>query len=254
MNNASLATWLKGSEQIVVSNPKTQASYRLQTTTIQRTHTRKPNSNFLHVLISFYLLIRKWYKPTLQKGLAPWVSWCQTEGKRVANHILRDPRNIKHFRVRNSLAVQWLGLCTSTAGNLSSIPDQGTKSLEDAWLSQKQQQKNISESNLNSKSSSGKHDPWLQQGSSLWPRWEKRYLINHSSLVLPVWGQQLCFPQDVIPLLSSLPWAPLYSLHASLKHHHWQGWATENNRWPHSLHILMPALNYLYCWIIERGE
>lgn len=65
-NNASLATWLKGSERIVVSNPKTQASYRLHTT-IQRTHTRKHNSNFLHVLISFYLLIRKLYKLMVKK-------------------------------------------------------------------------------------------------------------------------------------------------------------------------------------------
>ena len=36
-----------------------------------------------------------------------------------------------------SLAVQWLGLCTSTAGGVGSIPGQGTKTLPAARHGQK---------------------------------------------------------------------------------------------------------------------
>ena len=32
---------------------------------------------------------------------------------------------------------QWLGLCTSTAGNMDSIPTQGTKILHTTWFGQK---------------------------------------------------------------------------------------------------------------------
>ena len=40
-------------------------------------------------------------------------------------NILRDP--IFQFPHRNTLVVQWLGLCTSTAGDTGSIPGPGTK-------------------------------------------------------------------------------------------------------------------------------
>ena len=33
----------------------------------------------------------------------------------------------------NSLAVQWLGLCASTAGDMGLIPGQGTKILQSVW-------------------------------------------------------------------------------------------------------------------------
>lgn len=71
--------------------------------------------------------------------------------------------------------------------------------------------------------------------------------LGVSSFAFPRMSFQGSHPSfsNPTPLLSSLPWAPLYSLHASLKHHHWQGWATENNRWPHSLHILMPLSKLL---------
>ena len=38
----------------------------------------------------------------------------------------------------NSLAVQWLELCTFTAKGLSSIPGQGTKILQAMWYSFKE--------------------------------------------------------------------------------------------------------------------
>ena len=39
----------------------------------------------------------------------------------------------------NSLVVQWLGLCASTAGGASSIPGQGTKILQTVWCGQKKE-------------------------------------------------------------------------------------------------------------------
>ena len=41
------------------------------------------------------------------------------------------------IKQRNSLAVQWLGLCSSTAGDLGSIPGWGTKILQAAWSKKK---------------------------------------------------------------------------------------------------------------------
>ena len=37
----------------------------------------------------------------------------------------------------NSLAVQWLGLCTSTAEGMDLIPGRGTKILHATWYGQK---------------------------------------------------------------------------------------------------------------------
>ena len=38
--------------------------------------------------------------------------------------------SFKKFIIRNSLVVQWLGLCASTAGGMGSILGQGTKILQ----------------------------------------------------------------------------------------------------------------------------
>ena len=50
--------------------------------------------------------------------------------------------NLKHLLknddMETSLAVQWLRLCTSTAGVKSSIPDQGTKILSAVQCGQKE--------------------------------------------------------------------------------------------------------------------
>lgn len=43
---------------------------------------------------------------------------------------------LKWLRWGNSLAVQWFGLCASTAGGQGSIPGWATKSLQAAWCSQ----------------------------------------------------------------------------------------------------------------------
>ena len=47
-----------------------------------------------------------------------------------------DPSfNLKHKVLDgNSLAVQWLGLCTFTAKGMGSIPDRGTQILQATWL------------------------------------------------------------------------------------------------------------------------
>ena len=47
----------------------------------------------------------------------------------VANNE-QAKNEIKSIIPGNSLAVQWLGLCTSTAGGPGSIPSQGTKILQ----------------------------------------------------------------------------------------------------------------------------
>ena len=44
-------------------------------------------------------------------------------------------RLIMNGALGNSLAVQWLELCTFTAKGLSSIPGQGTKILQAVWCS-----------------------------------------------------------------------------------------------------------------------
>ena len=41
----------------------------------------------------------------------------------------KNPRKIKKSWGKDSLAVQWLGLCTSTAEGMGLIPGQGTKIL-----------------------------------------------------------------------------------------------------------------------------
>ena len=41
------------------------------------------------------------------------------------------------LEVGNSLAVQWLGLCTSTAGGMGLIPGWGNKILPATWHGQK---------------------------------------------------------------------------------------------------------------------
>ena len=42
------------------------------------------------------------------------------------------------WRIGNSLVVQWLGLCVSTAGGTGSIPGWGTQILQASWCGQKQ--------------------------------------------------------------------------------------------------------------------
>ena len=49
--------------------------------------------------------------------------------------------SIKRHRVENSLAVQWLGLCASTAVGMGSLPGQGTKIPQATWHSQKKKKK-----------------------------------------------------------------------------------------------------------------
>ena len=44
--------------------------------------------------------------------------------------------------MRNSLVVQWLGLCAFTAEGLGSIPGQGTKIPQATWHSQRIKKKN----------------------------------------------------------------------------------------------------------------
>ena len=39
--------------------------------------------------------------------------------------------------IRNSLVVQWLGLCASTAGGMGAIAGQGTKILHAVWPKKK---------------------------------------------------------------------------------------------------------------------
>ena len=41
------------------------------------------------------------------------------------------------WNIGNSLVVQWLGLCISTAGGPGSIPGRGTKIPQAAWCGQK---------------------------------------------------------------------------------------------------------------------
>ena len=48
----------------------------------------------------------------------------------------------KMTRLEMSLVGQWLRLCSSTAGDMSSIPSQGTKILHAMWLGQKHTDKN----------------------------------------------------------------------------------------------------------------
>ena len=48
---------------------------------------------------------------------------------------------ISQSSVGTSLAVQWLGLCASTAGGTGSIPGQGTKIAHSAWRGQKKKRK-----------------------------------------------------------------------------------------------------------------
>ena len=43
--------------------------------------------------------------------------------------------------VGNSLVVQWLGVCTSTAGGMGSIPGRGTKILHATWPQRKKERK-----------------------------------------------------------------------------------------------------------------
>lgn len=45
--------------------------------------------------------------------------------------------------VRNSLTIQWLGLCAFAAESPGSIPDWGPKIPQDAWHSQQQQRRNV---------------------------------------------------------------------------------------------------------------
>ena len=56
-----------------------------------------------------------------------------------------------------SLAVQWLRLCTSTAGGMGSIPDRGTKIPYALWHGQKTNQK---------KEVSGKLDRHMQKNKT----------------------------------------------------------------------------------------
>ena len=49
-------------------------------------------------------------------------------------------QNEKEVVSGNSLAVQWLGLCTFTAEGTGSIPGRGTKIPQATWHGQKQQQ------------------------------------------------------------------------------------------------------------------
>ena len=57
-------------------------------------------------------------------------------GVAVWKSLLRT-RLITNGALGNSLAVQWLELCTFTAKGLSSTPGQGTKILQDVWCSYK---------------------------------------------------------------------------------------------------------------------
>ena len=56
-------------------------------------------------------------------------------------------KNFKNL-FRNSLAVQQLGLCASTAGGMGSIPGWGTKTLHAAWCSQKNKNKDKNKSKM----------------------------------------------------------------------------------------------------------
>ena len=44
----------------------------------------------------------------------------------------------KRIKIGNSLAIQWLGLCTLISKGLGSIPGQGTKIPQAMWSSQKE--------------------------------------------------------------------------------------------------------------------
>ena len=55
--------------------------------------------------------------------------------------ILRLENTCKNWNLGNSLAVQWLGLRTSTAGGMGSIPGGRTKMLEATWCGQKRKRK-----------------------------------------------------------------------------------------------------------------
>ena len=47
----------------------------------------------------------------------------------------------KELSFRNSVVVQWLGPCASTAGGMGSIPGQGTKIPQAAWCGQRKKKR-----------------------------------------------------------------------------------------------------------------
>ena len=56
-------------------------------------------------------------------------------GLQILIHLFLGPIFIAKNPIlrQNSLTVQWLGLCVSTAGGMSSISDRGTKIPHAAW-------------------------------------------------------------------------------------------------------------------------
>ena len=65
----------------------------------------------------------------------------------VHRHIINEKKNKKKNLTGNSLAVQWLGLCTSTVGSPGSIPSQRTKVPQDTGHSKKKKKKEIDKFN-----------------------------------------------------------------------------------------------------------
>ena len=65
----------------------------------------------------------------------------------VHRHIINGGTKKKKKNLTgNSLAVQWLGLCTSTAGSPGSIPSQRTKVPQDTGHSKKKRRKKLTNS------------------------------------------------------------------------------------------------------------
>ena len=73
-------------------------------------------------------------RASLLSGQSDWFGMLQA-GPMRALQLFLEPWS-KGFSLGNSLAVQWLGFCTSTAGKIL-IPGWGTKIRQVTWHSQK---------------------------------------------------------------------------------------------------------------------
>ena len=92
----------------------------------------------------------------------------------------RQHCSLKDVQNGTSLAVQWLRLCASNAGDMGSIPGWGTKIPHAAQGSQSEKKKKVQEnqrmwasgeSNLKTSSSNSCHCTVVQSCSTLWPPW-----------------------------------------------------------------------------------
>ena len=77
-----------------------------------------------------------------RKGLVSWVqsqclaTWVASHGN-TTQHTTLDRLFLRRNNSGTSLVVQWLELCTSTAGGTGLIPGWGTKIPHSTWCSQK---------------------------------------------------------------------------------------------------------------------